>query len=477
MAIWSLTKERVEKLLRQIGDKEEEIDALIKMSKEDLWKRDLDEFLAEWKFQLDDEEKRQKKVANLGRRASSKLKIGAKAPMARKRKAQGEDPNDSDFGASKPKKPTVVNRMKPTPGLLSHLTKPSATAKPSVKAQVPTKPAQKSLDDVWMQLDGTDDAAAEAPVSKTTKASAAVAKKAATTTLVDDDSLDDDEEVVKPAATRQPRAAARKAINYGGSDDSDDDNGDDLLGDVSKMVKGIGGSVAEPTTGSRPLFSTSMSRPGSSAGLPKSNPRLSKLDVGFSDDETDYSKLAPQPSIRKAAGMTAKEIALSGSDGDSLGEILSKPISRGAKAAAKEASKPVAKASAAPKTKRAPAKKAAPASAPAPASVPPKKAPLSPAAKAYAAKQARNGKKQVVESDSDDDGGVDGIANDLLDSPPAKARDEEQSDPSPQRAAAARPSRRAATTAKKPTYIIDDDDDDEASSAADEFSEGFSGSE
>ena len=271
MAIWSLTQERVEKLLKQIGDKEEEIDALIKMSKEDLWNKDLDEFLAEWKSQLDDEEKRQKKVANLGRRASSKLKIGAKAPMARKRKAQGEDPDDSDFDIPKPKKPTVVNRMQPKTGLLSHLTKPSATAKPSVKAEAATKPVQKNLDDVWMQLDGTADAPVKAPVSKPTKASA-VAKKVSTALKDDNDSPDEDEEVVKPVTTRQPRAAARKVINYGGSDDSDDDNGDDLLGDVSKMVKGFGGGVAEPTPGGRPLFSTSMSRPGSSAGLPKSNP-------------------------------------------------------------------------------------------------------------------------------------------------------------------------------------------------------------
>ena len=471
MAIWSLTKERVEKLLKQIGDKEEEIDALIKMSKEDLWNRDLDEFLAEWKFQLDDEEKRQKKVANLGRRASSKLKIGAKAPMARKRKAQGEDPDDSDFGISKAKKPAVIKRVQPTPGLLSHLTKPSATAKSSVKTETAAKPVQKNLDDVWMQLDGTADGKVKAPVSKATKATS-VAKKVASSTKDDDESLDEDEEVIKPATTRQPRAAARKTpVNYGGMDDSDDDNGDNLLGDVSKMVKGIGGGIAEPTPGGRPLFSTSMSRPGSSAGLPKSNPRPSRLDVGVSDDETEYSKLAPQPSIRKAAAMTAKEITLSDDEGDdSLSEIVSKPISK--------ATKPVTKAPAVPKLKRAPATKKATAPAPAPASAPPKKNPLSPAAKAYAAKHAGGGKKRVVESDSDDDGdGVDGKANDIRDSPLA-AKEAHTSDPSPPpaAAAAARPSRRAAATAKKATYVLDDDSE-EASSAGDDFSEVFSGSE
>jgi len=472
MAIWSLTQERVEKLLQQIGDKEVEIDDLIKLSKEDLWKKDLDNFLAEWRFQLDDEDKRQKKVASLGRRASSKLKIGAKAPMARKRKAQGDDPDDSDFGGSKPKKPAVINRVQPKPGMLAHLTKSSVVAKPSVKAEVTgAKPVKKHVEDVWMQLDGTVDTpsgtedAAIAPVFKKARA-AAVAKNS--TTRHDDESVDDDEDVVKPATTRQPRAATRKAVNYGGSDDSESDNGDDLLGDVSKMVKGIGGGLADPTPGGRSLFSTSMSRPGSSAGLPKPNSKPSKLDVGLSDDETDYSKLAPRPPFRKSAAIAAKDIKPSDEDNDSSSEIVTKPITNGAKSVVKQPVKPVTKASIASKPKKAPAKKAAPAPAP------PKKTPLSPAAKAYAAKHARASKRRVVDSDEDAEDEVDTIANDILDSPPAK--DAEMSDVSSRRAVAARPSRRAAITAKKPAYIVEDDSEVESGDGND-FSEDFSGSE
>src|SRR5699024_5978024 len=52
MAIWSLTQERVDKLRKQIGEKEMEIDALIKLSKEDIWKQDLEDFISEWRFQL-----------------------------------------------------------------------------------------------------------------------------------------------------------------------------------------------------------------------------------------------------------------------------------------------------------------------------------------------------------------------------------------------------------------------------------------
>ncbi len=479
MPIWSLTKERVEKLLQQIGDKEAEVDALIKLSKEDLWNKDLDEFIEEWRNQLEEEVKLEKKLRSMGRRASSKLKLGGKAPMARKRKAQGEDPDDSDFGIAKPKKPAVINKVQPRPGMLAHLTKPAATTKPSVKAEAGAKPVNKQAEDAWMQLDGSSDAGPSAPVPK--RARAAVSKRPTTVIKDDDDVSDDDVKVTKPVAARQPRAAARKAINYGGSDDSDDDNGDDLLGDVSKMVKGIGGGAAEPTSGSRPLFSASMSRPGSSAGLPKSNPKPSKLDIGFSDDETDYSKLAPQPS-RKSASVTAKEITLDSNEDEPL-EIMAKPISKPTKPAVKEIPKPVTKPL--PKPRKAPAKKAA--SAPAPVSASPKKITLSPAAKAYAAKHGRAGKRRVVDSD-DDDGDevdVDAIADDLLDSPvPGKKTKDDEDSPAPvlARAAAApaagRPSRRAAATVKRPAYVVDDDDDsEEASSVADLSEEEFSDSE
>lgn len=107
MPIWSLTKERIEKLSKQIGDMEAEIDKLIKLTKEYLWNSDLDAFINEWRFQLEDEDKMRKKASKMGRRASNKLKFGAKGPAVKKRKAQGEDPDDSDFGgqaeARKPK--------------------------------------------------------------------------------------------------------------------------------------------------------------------------------------------------------------------------------------------------------------------------------------------------------------------------------------------------------------------------------------
>ena len=48
MAIWSLTREKIEKLLQQAADKEAELMALLELSPIQIWNTDLDEFLSRW---------------------------------------------------------------------------------------------------------------------------------------------------------------------------------------------------------------------------------------------------------------------------------------------------------------------------------------------------------------------------------------------------------------------------------------------
>ncbi|KAI9811082.1 MAG: DNA topoisomerase 2 [Pycnora praestabilis] len=459
MAIWSLTKERVEKLLQQIGDKESEIDALIKLSKEDLWTKDLDCFINEWELQLDEEAQRAKKVASLGRRASTKLKIGAKGPPARKVKNEGDDPDDFDFGAPKPKKPAVMHRVEPKQGLLGYLSKKSPPGKPFVKPganalinalKSTTATSQPSDSQPELRIDGASDPISEgndnpiAPVFE--KARAAAAKVIAP---IDLDESASEEEIARPAITRKPRAAAIKKIKYGGTSDSEGDNGDNLLGDVSNMVKGIGGGLGNQTSSTKPLFSTTMSRPGSSAGLPRvATKTTTKPIIDFSDDETDYSKLIPQSFPQKLAAKAAKDTLLPDDEDDSFDLITTKPALKATKTAPKSVVKPITKAAAAPRPKNPPAKRATPVPAP------PKNGPFSPAAKAYAAKQAKANNKlsPALEDEADE---VDAIANDIL------ADGDTEMAESPPRAAAARPSRRAAAAVKaKPTYIVDDDSDE-----------------
>lgn len=439
----------MEKLLKQVGDKEIEIDTLIKLTKEDLWTRDLDDFLAEWRFQLDDEEKRQKKVANMGRRGSRKLNI-AGGVAGRKRKNDSDD-DDFDVAPVRAKKSAVPK--KEVGGLLSYMMPDSKTkTSPKSKSKAPTatqKAAKKALDlisapakekdkdDVWMNLDGSG---SDAP--KVTKPRAAPlnvappinkAKPAPKKIDSDDDDEEVDEEIVRPTASRRPRGAAAKPISYN-VDDSDSD-GDGMLFDVGKMVKGID-TVSAPADNSRPLFSASMSRPGSSAGLPKKL-TSAKPSIDIDSDDTNYSKLAP-PTTKKGPAVTARKTILSDDDEDSLDDIIAAPP---------KASKPAPKATVRPGPKpKAPLKKPTKAAAP-PAE--PKKMPLSPAAKAYAAKKAK-AEKAALKANSLSDDELEGLANEIMD-------DDDDEDAG---TAVRRPARRAASAAPKKKWVISDDEDE-----------------
>ena len=453
MPIWSLTKERVEKLLNQVGDKETEIDTLIKLTKEDLWTRDLDDFLAEWRFQLDDEAKRQKKVANMGRRASKKLNI-AGGVAGRKRKNNSDD---DDFNVAPVKVKKAAMPKKEVGGLLSYMMPETKTkASPKSKPKAPTatqKAAKRALDliststkeedkdDVWMNVDGSGSDVPKVTKPKAAPLKAALPKKKAEPVPKkihsDDDEEDADEEIIRPTASRRPRGAAAKPISYNvGDSDSD---GDDMLFDVGKMVKGID-TVSVPAEKTRPLFSASMSRPGSSAGLPKKS-TSSKPAVDIDSDDTNYSKLAP-PATKKGPAVTARKTILSDDDDDdSLDDIVVAPP---------KASKPAPKASAkpAPKAKApAPAKKVTKAAAAPPPE--PKIMPLSPAAKAYAAKKAK-AEKAALKANSPSDDDLDGLVDEILEDD-----DDEEED-----AGVRRPARRAASAAPKKKWVISDDEDE-----------------
>ncbi len=462
----------MEKLLKQVGDTEDEIDRLIKLTVKDIWTQELDDFIAEWRSELADEHKRQKKVAHLGRRASNKLKVGPKGPAAKRRKAMGDDPDDSDFETSKPKKLTASKVIKPDPKVTSAFfgqfaapvkaeSKPSKAVLATLQSSMggdkkPVKAAPKISPVDEMNIDGTSDAPSETDQAsrKVKKETKQPTKRAAPTKVPESSS-----ETIQsgPSPMRRPRAAASKPVKYGGDSDSDSDNGDDLLGDVSNMVKGIRETGPDGKPGSRPLFAASVSRPGSSAGLSKMKARPSvKHVLEGSDDETDFSKLIPQSarprSVVQDAGLDDPNDSFS-STGLGPEKIGSQQARRAGKAAAKP--KTAAKAT------KPPASKASGATATS------KKSALSPAAKAYATKQA---KKKVIESDSEADE-VGAITDDLLDSP-SKDDPEEASSPPP-RAATNRPARRVVATKKKATYVESDslEGDSEAEEESDDFSD------
>jgi DNA topoisomerase II len=386
MAIWSLTRERVEKLLKQIADKEGEIDDLIKQSPESMWRRDLEAILVEWRKTLDKERQTENKNKALNRRASQKFK---EKRGGKKRKAD----DDSDF-ETKTKKAPAAKKVQP---------QPKANAFTHLKAK----------DDLG--FDGSSDIDF-AEIGK-----------------AEDDLAD------SPAGARGKRAKAAKPGKYALSDDSD--SGDDMLGDVSKLVKGLGGGDSKP--GARPLFSQTASRPGSSHGLLSKRKSEVPRIVDMSDnDETDFAKLIPQPSPKKPVKTSASD----DEEEDSFAFTAAPPKT---KAAPKAAAKPVTKAAAKPAAKTA-AKKAAPAAKPA-------------AKKAAAPKGGKTTKVPLKKGGDSEDDDIDDIANDILED-----SEMPDADSSPVAPRARAPRRAAVVATKKAAKYVDSEEEESEQESVEE---------
>ncbi|KAM3446886.1 hypothetical protein MY3296_009251 [Beauveria thailandica] len=215
MAIWSLTAERLQKLLDAIAKKKAEHDELQAKSEKDLWCEDLDAFMAEWDKQVAIDAEIQTNIRRLGRRVSKKIGAG------KNRKAKDED-------AYEPEKKSRAKGK-------------AAVAKPKVE----TKTAQRFADmfsskpkvkkesdaDVVELLDdfSDDDFAAlrrKPAAPKRTKAVSATASA----------SQSQSEE---PEARPVKRAAASKARALFDAESASENEDDDVV-DVGSLVKGIG---------------------------------------------------------------------------------------------------------------------------------------------------------------------------------------------------------------------------------------------
>jgi DNA topoisomerase-2 len=452
MAIWSLTQERVEKLLRQIGDKEFEIDELIKISPKELWLRDLEEFILVWHAQIEEERKLKKKIEKGGRRGSRKLGLAGK-PAKRKAK----DESDDEYGGGGEMKKTK-GFARPKMSALSHYFRDDDEVKPSASA------GADDDGEVYSASMGYKPKAEPQvlAVKKQTKATGPAKSK-----IIKKDDFSDVDDVfeqvqkiseqrkVSDGPARQARVAAKKTYTIESSDEDDSfaSMGDDKLGDVSAFVKGIGTSSGENTSNNRLLFSNTAGRPSSSHGLPRtiSKGRLTMDFHQASDsdgiDDTNYQGLIEGSPHRPVARRAGETKALDDEEVDIFEMVTSKPK------AIKKKTVPLAKTS-----KPGPSKVTKPELK--------KTLTLSPAAKAYAAKQAKlqsnaaaappkkvappPSKKKKLESDDEDDE----LANDLLsDDEPVMVN---------------RPSRRAAVV-KKTKYVSSDEDEDEEEEDEDSF--------
>ncbi|KAI1381795.1 type II DNA topoisomerase [Hypoxylon crocopeplum] len=430
MPIWSFTQERLDRLKDQIAKKAAERDALEALSEKDLWCQDLDDFEAEWENQLRLDAEITTGIRRMGRRNSKKIGAG-----------RGRKPKGDDDWAPAPKS---------KPG-------PKAAAKPK------EPPKEKSVQRFAAMFNGgakkkentSIDGGADSDSDPFSDGDFAKLKNPAKKGKAAAQNLDED---VQPSA-RTKRAAATKAKTWIVDDDESDSDDDKMLGDVGDMVKGItngSASASENKNGRLSLFT--MSRPesssGNSAGLKVKSKPSKPLDLDDFDD-TNYEMLAKSSPHKNARGDELDSF-LSDDDLPPVTKMTSKPKpSVSSIEEPKPKSKPAAT-SAASSTGGTAVKKSrgrptgtkskAKEDAPVKKAAAPKPTHLSPAAKAYAAKQEKaKSKKDVFDMDDDEDEDVEMAEPD---SPP------------PRPAARSRPGR-AAAAKSRPVYIIDDDDDEE----------------
>lgn len=400
MPIWSLTKEKVEKIQAEVRGKEQEVDDLIKKSPKDLWNADLDDFLQQWEIELLEDEKR---VNEEGKKKKSKAsKLGNPAGAGKKKKGDDEY-DDYNPGAAKKKKPAAVK------------------AKPAPKAITAKKEDDDSTESGGAKL---------APIFAKAKANAAAAKK--TTVVVNDVSADEisDDEVLPSKA----RKAAPKKIA--------------LLDDSEDEVEEVNSDDEVLLSKKRAPATKAAAKPAAKAA-PKAPPKKSMFDL--SDDDLGTPPPPPEKAAETPEQKKRRETLLSLLSDDESGDKKASgkddlddddsdaPVKKPASKAKAPAKKAEPKAKAAPKEKAPPKEKKAPA----------KKAEPKPKAAAKP-KAAPKAKAKKVELSDDEDG--DSLMNGGGDS-----------DVSMDEAPKARPARagRAAAATKKSYKLVDSEDEDE----------------
>ncbi|KAH6917161.1 DNA topoisomerase II [Coprinopsis sp. MPI-PUGE-AT-0042] len=247
MAIYSLTRERIDKLKAQAKDKEAELMALLQKSPKDLWNTDLDKFLEEWEVDCSifEQKKGEAGAAKGKKRKQKTLKTRKSIGTGRR----GDDSEDDDFVPIKAPT-TAANKRKPTAKASSSkkddddgmvIDKKPAVAKRAAAAKRPVvddsdgddfdygdvevkpapskakaKPSTKGKEKEVLEIDeDDDDEPPKAPPRKpAVKASAAAAKRKPAAKLEDSN-----EESDPPPSSKKPATAAKKKTVLSDSDD------------------------------------------------------------------------------------------------------------------------------------------------------------------------------------------------------------------------------------------------------------------
>ncbi|KAA1475411.1 type II DNA topoisomerase [Dentipellis sp. KUC8613] len=330
MAIWSLTREKIEKLKAQAAEKEQELLTLLELTPIRIWNTDLDNFLAEWERHCTQWEDKAVVDAN-GKRVKRKQKTLQTRKSLPGPGRRGDD-SDDDFmptksAANKAKKPAAAPRPRAKPA--SKVVKDDDEKDKDDDIDDPSPPPKKRAvvkkpvknDD---EEDFFDDPPAppppkkRAPVKKTASkdesgsdiemvdepppAKAAAKKKAAAAISLDSDSDDIAAVIAKGKAKAKAAPAKRKT-----PDDEDDEDSDAVIKPISKKKKAVSGSQAEVTdffskapSGAKAGTTARKASGTAKAPASKAKPAAKKKAIASSDDEVLGSDSEPPPAPRAA---------------------------------------------------------------------------------------------------------------------------------------------------------------------------------
>src|SRR4030095_9647133 len=122
MAIYSLTNERVERLKKQVTDKQEELNKLLKLSAKDIWTEDLNDLSAAWQGVLEDD-------ILAARNDKSGKKKGTTSKFSKVSRKRVSDVADREYLEKKPKAAKTKSQTSPGQSKITSFTAKPAGAK------------------------------------------------------------------------------------------------------------------------------------------------------------------------------------------------------------------------------------------------------------------------------------------------------------------------------------------------------------
>ncbi|CDR87300.1 probable DNA topoisomerase II [Sporisorium scitamineum] len=216
MAIYNLTKEKVEKLLKERDIKEEELKVLIGRTPQNLWDEDLGKFLELWEEMLAEDDRRLKDVVTKVKKGKQTKKTSAKSGAAARRvlkKPINSDGEEEDDGIDDLDGDDSEDDFKPS----------TAAAKKKAAAPARASPARKraaadALDDddmAALMSTTVNGAAAKKPRANGSASRSTTASRAATPQIIELHGDEDDDKsklapIFKKTSASKP-AAAKKA--------------------------------------------------------------------------------------------------------------------------------------------------------------------------------------------------------------------------------------------------------------------------